>query len=620
MDSVNHVFFNVDEFHVLKAEKSKMIIYSNGKDPLFVDSTSKKDYFPTVYALSMFPKLLKISLILKDGTDSNLGKTGQLTWNNVQNLDQLDNFSADDVISIVKSNAEIFAIGALAIGAQDLKKSDDKSGLAAYILHYVGDQMFQIGSGTVKPIIYNGPEKKDELVEEAGDQGEDSDDDDLAAFANVGKEKKTSGGSKQKGSNKFNPQKVTTSTKAPVKINDQKVNKEEKSSKHHDDDFDDDKKGNKNKKKKPHPKAHKDEACDDEDGNNQKIKQGGSTKNMDTNIKEAFLNCLILTVDDKILPLDNSIMWKDHIIPCKNPEVELDVKASTYKTFGKFFQTMDKEGLIVYKEANKKSSTPQITEILRSNDQLQNWEPTISEPSNKKHKDDEKQENAKIEITKTVKNMCKPKDIVKKYMDKISDDYIEHKDYIKKVEEFLKNKGLLKKKEVTIDDDIKQDFGLDDEESEEEIEDEEKANTDNKERRTGPKHHIDFDKLISIMDKNIIYVHKIIDKKTGTEIVKDGKFPGVGLFAEKAHGKFITRVSHLGELGIDLDKILADWEKRFNTTGSIHETMEAKSKIKEITLQGTWFDQIKDYLTMELKVNEDMLTTVNKLDKKKKKK
>lgn len=150
-------------------------------------------------------------------------------------------------------------------------------------------------------------------------------------------------------------------------------------------------------------------------------------------------------------------------------------------------------------------------------------------------------------------------------MEKEPGDYIEHRDFVKKIEEFLKNKGLLKKKEVTIDEDLNNDFNLDDGESDEESENEEgddKDNKDNKDKvdkvgrvkakkRTGPKLTIDFDKLISLMSKRITYVHKLIDKKGAPDVIKDGKFPGVSLFAEKAHGELITRVSHLGELGVD---------------------------------------------------------------------
>lgn len=617
LDSVNHVCFNVDVFHRLKVEKSKMIIYSDGTDPLFVDSTSKKDYFPTVYALSMFPKLLKVSLILKEGADGTLIKTGQLKYNAIDNLDEVEEFSADDVVSIKKANGEIFGIGALAIGSADLKKIENKEELVAYILHYVGDNMYNIGSTNLKKIIYNGPEK--EKSEKSEEQDDGSEDEDMTAFAGVNKNKKSTGDAKNKKINSFG-KKVAKLDKPQPSKSDQKAMKTEKvESKPKDDEFDDDKKGGKKHKKKGKPKAHKEDEKEHDEVESHKDKKQSSSKEMDKNIKEAFLNCLILTVDDKNLPLENMVMWKEHIVPCKNPEVELDVKKSSYKTLGKFFQTMDKEEFIVYKEANKKSSTPQITEILRTNEILSEWEPTVSESANKKLKDDDgKKESSKIEITKSVKNMCKPKDFLKKYMINPPEDYIEYKDFVKKVEEYLKKQNLIKKKEVTINEDLKTDFGFDDEQSEDE-EDENDEKDDKNKKKNGPKMQIDFDKLIDLMEKHITYVHKITDKKTGIEMVKDGKFPGIGVLAEKAHGKFVTRVTHLGELGVDLDKLLVEWEKRFGTSGSVHETTEGKNKIKEIILQGTWFDQVKDYLTIELKVSEEMLLTVNKLEKKKKK-
>lgn len=51
-----------------------MIIYSDEEDPFFVDSTSKKDYFPTVYALATFPTLLKHKIYIKKGVEEFIKK------------------------------------------------------------------------------------------------------------------------------------------------------------------------------------------------------------------------------------------------------------------------------------------------------------------------------------------------------------------------------------------------------------------------------------------------------------------------------------------------------------------------------------------------------------------
>lgn len=50
-ESVDKLFYYVDEFDVMKVEKSKMIIYFGEGDPIFVDSTSKKDFFPSTYTV-----------------------------------------------------------------------------------------------------------------------------------------------------------------------------------------------------------------------------------------------------------------------------------------------------------------------------------------------------------------------------------------------------------------------------------------------------------------------------------------------------------------------------------------------------------------------------------------
>lgn len=58
---------------------------------------------------------------------------------------------------------------------------------------------------------------------------------------------------------------------------------------------------------------------------------------MNKKIMEAFLNSIHLMIDDSILPIENSDFWNNYIIPCKNPNDNLDIKLSTYKKLGKFF-------------------------------------------------------------------------------------------------------------------------------------------------------------------------------------------------------------------------------------------------------------------------------------------
>ena len=95
---------------------------------------------------------------------------------------------------------------------------------------------------------------------------------------------------------------------------------------------------------------------------------------------EAFFNAVKLLIDDSKLPIENADFWNNYILPCRNPEVTLDIKNSKFKKLGKFFSQLDKEGLITYKEASKKQLTPQITQVHINHDKINNWEITIDGP------------------------------------------------------------------------------------------------------------------------------------------------------------------------------------------------------------------------------------------------
>ena len=69
---------------------------------------------------------------------------------------------------------------------------------------------------------------------------------------------------------------------------------------------------------------------------------------------EALLNALTMEVKDKDLPMDPSVLFS-LLLTCKNPNVQIDVKQSSFKKVGKFFQTVskDKDKLLDYKMAKK---------------------------------------------------------------------------------------------------------------------------------------------------------------------------------------------------------------------------------------------------------------------------
>lgn len=96
-------------------EKSKVHIYASDTDPLFVDATSKGDFFPTVYALQMAPKLIKVYIKLKPTVDKIALKGSNIFWPGVQEIEVLWNFTQDDVVGVKNSEGIIIAVGAIAV-------------------------------------------------------------------------------------------------------------------------------------------------------------------------------------------------------------------------------------------------------------------------------------------------------------------------------------------------------------------------------------------------------------------------------------------------------------------------------------------------------------------------
>lgn len=99
---------------------------------------------------------------------------------------------------------------------------------------------------------------------------------------------------------------------------------------------------------------------------------------------EAFLNAVYISDALKELPIDGSNFYQNHMLLCKRENVQLDMKNSSFKKIGKFFQvklfllkSISKLGVIEYKEA-KKGSNPMITKINMSHPKVKDWTPTIN--------------------------------------------------------------------------------------------------------------------------------------------------------------------------------------------------------------------------------------------------
>ena len=111
---------------------------------------------------------------------------------------------------------------------------------------------------------------------------------------------------------------------------------------------------------------------------------------MDAHFKEALLNVLKLVKIDAELPIDSGRMYSDFISWAAPEGVTLNIKDSTYKKLGKFYEEMNKQKIIEFKAAKEKKGQQgsQITKVLWETDEVKNHFPTIRQLREKDAGDD----------------------------------------------------------------------------------------------------------------------------------------------------------------------------------------------------------------------------------------
>jgi predicted ribosome-associated RNA-binding protein Tma20 len=290
-DIIDIVFINSDEISATKLQNGPITIYSDEQAPLFIDSTGEGDFFPSLYAVNFYPDLCR-NLFLKEGVEAFIFKGANLMWAGVDNIDALpSDLNADDVVALRRaSDKKVVAVGALACDVESVKgKSAD--GVACYILHMEGDNLWGCGSKTHTPAKYDRKvqeekeqealkqlEKKEKKRHQEEDEEEEDDIDNFAGFIkhkNEGMVVDMSKGSKLKHMPK--ELKGTQEAKAPKGG---KAAKEEPKGKGGKDKDEADHKGGKGGKDKDDKKGDKKGAKDDKKGgkgkdDDKKGKKGG---------------------------------------------------------------------------------------------------------------------------------------------------------------------------------------------------------------------------------------------------------------------------------------------------------------------------------------------------------
>ncbi len=72
-------------------------------------------------------------------------------WPGVKSSEGLGEWVKDQTVGIRNSKGEIIAIGAM--GCSKKEMTADTSGVAVYILHYLGDKLWEMGPKTIPEVI-----------------------------------------------------------------------------------------------------------------------------------------------------------------------------------------------------------------------------------------------------------------------------------------------------------------------------------------------------------------------------------------------------------------------------------------------------------------------------------
>ena len=111
----------------------------------------------------------------------------------------------------------------------------------------------------------------------------------------------------------------------------------------------------------------------------EEAKSALSPQMMDGHFKEALLNVLKLVKIDAQLPIDSGRFYSDFISWAAAEGVTLNIKDSTYKKLGKFYEEMSKQKIIEFKAAKEKKGQQgsTITKVHWQSEQVKNHFPTI---------------------------------------------------------------------------------------------------------------------------------------------------------------------------------------------------------------------------------------------------
>jgi hypothetical protein len=90
-----------------------MYVYTTEEYPIFVDSTKKGDFIPTVFTIKAFPDIIPKLKLTKEA-EQRVYSEQKLEWPLISNWEDLNEFKNDDVYAVTSSEDQVLAVVAMA--------------------------------------------------------------------------------------------------------------------------------------------------------------------------------------------------------------------------------------------------------------------------------------------------------------------------------------------------------------------------------------------------------------------------------------------------------------------------------------------------------------------------
>jgi translation initiation factor 2D len=556
---------------LVKCSTPKASVYVVEQDPVLFQPARSSLYYPTVYTLwkvRRWPALETISQVSKfllGGADLMLPGVFRddpaLTWR------------ATQVIAVrVRGNPCALAVGTTLIGSDSADKNTKGKVLA--VEHFFGDALWEYGSKAVpnRGFILG------EVVEAVpGDDDDDDDNDRNAGGEEAGLETSTMKAGEAPPPSR-NDNAATTSASSTVDAN------------------------------------HAiDEVAQDLEA--QHIIDTAETENEraldvepDQLLIQSFLQALKIH-PSLALPIDASKFYTEFVVPSRPAGTALDLKATSYKKLGAFLKAMVKRKLIKTKEQR---GAILIVEVDRNHELLQSFESHYSAAFSASETR-ESQSLAETERVIHVEEWFKAKPHQRAFlealaagmpsvMDAVADtsqgaEFFQSDQLFKLLEHYVRAHGLERPRNIVeMNEDLCSFLQC---------------------APTGSPRQLPFRELFDRMLESMEIWHRI--GRDGK--LQRGRVKPIQVIVEDRQGgrKHITRIQRMRVYGIDDQQFAADAQRRFAAAATVSEIAGSAKKggipDTEVTLQGSFADEVVELLTGTYHVPAHLAEIVDKRKK-----